>query len=57
MLSERDGEKDRVEEWSDSFHGTAYLITLISNDRLLTFEVEDEETGDRWSGEFTAQCE
>jgi coiled-coil domain-containing protein 61 len=23
---------------------------------LLTLEVEDEESGDRWSGEFTSQC-
>jgi hypothetical protein len=34
-----------------------YLVNLLCNDVLMTIEVEDEESGERWSAEFTAQCE
>ncbi len=35
---------------------TSYIINLIANEVLLVLEIEDEDTGERWSGEFTAQC-
>lgn len=34
----------------------SYIINLLCNDVLMTLEVEDEDTCERWSGEFTAQC-
>ena len=43
--------------YSDLIHSSSYFINLISNELMLTLEVEDEETGDRWSGEFTSQCQ
>lgn len=39
-----------------SFFRTSYIINLIANEVLLVLEIEDEDTGERWSGEFTAQC-
>lgn len=33
-----------------------YIINVISSDVMLTLEIEDEITGERWSSEFTSQC-
>eukprot|EP01039_Chlorochromonas_danica_P009471 gene9471-10461_t len=46
---------DFVQEWTLAFHGTDYIVTVTSSDALLSVEVEDEDSGDRWSAEFTSQ--
>lgn len=39
------------------FHGVFYAITiLVHAEDVLTVEIEDKDTLDRWRGEFAAQC-
>jgi coiled-coil domain-containing protein 61 len=43
------------QEWKQEFHGTSYIILLRMNGPMLTIEAEQEDTNERWFGEFTGQ--
>lgn len=39
------------------FHGVLYTITIrVHGEEVLTVEIEDKDTLDRWRGEFAAKC-
>ena len=45
------------EEFQTVFHGVSYIlsISLKKNSSVLYIDVEQENTGDRWRGEFSAK--
>eukprot|EP01032_Pedospumella_encystans_P034556 gene34556-39065_t len=36
-------------EWDLEFHGVDYVINVMVSDRMLTIELENAETSERWS--------
>jgi coiled-coil domain-containing protein 61 len=42
-------------EWDLDFHGTRYLVVVQASAAVLSLEVEQYDTNDRWSAEFTSQ--
>jgi hypothetical protein len=48
-------EQLKEEEWTLEFHGVTYVINLSVAGQILVVDVEQLDTGERWSGEFTAQ--
>lgn len=33
-----------------------YIVCITVSNRVITIQLEEEEHGDRWSSDFTAQC-
>ncbi len=47
--------QDNEYEWNVGFGDTNYVVMLIIKGAVLNLEIEEAVSGERWSGEFTAQ--
>eukprot|EP01038_Epipyxis_sp_PR26KG_P007211 gene7211-9841_t len=42
-------------EWELDFHGNDYIVNLTADDTIISLEIENSTSNERWSGEFTSQ--
>ena len=42
-------------EWTTGFGDTNYVVNLVVKEALVSLEIEDSMSNERWSGDFTSQ--